>query len=167
MKDQFRAAAIAAGCIVKSFSRLNDAVDYVTGLSGGRNMVASRLPAGILEAFGEVMFVGEADYKDAALCVSFALAGIAETGSLLLDLSDPVQRSATALPPVHIVLLMPSSIVPDLFAMGEIINCYLVGSDNTYLSLTTGPSRTADIERVLTIGVHGPSELHVLIPEGE
>jgi L-lactate dehydrogenase complex protein LldG len=167
MKDRFQAAAIAAGCIVKSFSRTNDAVDYIMGLSGGRNMAASRLPTGILEAFGEVMFVGAADYKDAAFCISFALAGIAETGSLLLDLSDPVQRSATALPPVHIVLLKPSSIVPDLFAMGEIINRCIVGSDNAYISLTTGPSRTADIERVLTIGVHGPSELHVLILEGE
>lgn len=167
MKDQFQAAAIAAGCIVKSFSRANDAVDYVRGLAGGRDMAASRLPVGILEAFGKIEFVEAADYKHADLCVSFALAGIAETGSLLLDLSDPVQRSATALPSMHIVLLKSSSIVPDLFSIKEIINHYLVGSDNAYLSLTTGPSRTADIERVLTIGVHGPRELHVLILEGE
>jgi L-lactate dehydrogenase complex protein LldG len=167
MKERFQAAAIAAGCIVKSFSCANDAVDYIRRLAGGRDMGASRLPVGILEAFGEMAFVEAADYKYADLCVSFAIAGIAETGSLLLDLSDPVQRSATALPPLHIVLLKSSSIVPDLFSIKETINRYLVGSDNAYLSLTTGPSRTADIERVLTIGVHGPSELHALILEGE
>jgi len=38
--------------------------------------------------------------------------------------------------------------------------------DTRYLALITGPSRTADIERVLTIGVHGPGRLVVLLVDG-
>jgi L-lactate dehydrogenase complex protein LldG len=101
------------------------------------------------------------------LCVSFARAGIAATGSILLEISDPKERAATALPLIHAVFLKASTIVADLYALQNILAEGLSSSGTAYLSLTTGPSRTADIERVLTIGVHGPKELHVLVLEGE
>ncbi len=94
-------------------------------------------------------------------------AGIAATGSLLLELADPYERSATALPLIHVVFVKGSTIAPDLYALHELLAQELASAKTAYLSITTGPSRTADIERVLTIGVHGPKELHVLVLEGE
>jgi L-lactate dehydrogenase complex protein LldG len=163
MGDQFTSAAEAVGATVKRFSGLAEALPYLHGVTGGEKVAASALPeeyATILNAFP---LAAPAEYPDAGFCISTAHAGIARTGSLLFDLTDPVGRSATALPLVHLVILKASAILPDLRAAAPLIGTALGSGGNTYLSITTGPSRTADIERVLTIGVHGPKELHILI----
>lgn len=163
---RFQAAAEAVGAVVGRFSSVADATGYVRRTSGP-SIAASDLPEEILRALSGLSFAPPEEYRHVRTCVSFALAGIAATGSLLLELSDPVVRSATALPPIHMVFLRASSIVPDLPALAGTLETLLSSRGNSYLSLTTGPSRTADIERVLTIGVHGPKELHILILEGE
>jgi L-lactate dehydrogenase complex protein LldG len=104
---------------------------------------------------------------DATLCISFAEAGIAATGSLLVELTDPAERAATALATKHAVFLRSRTIVPSLRDLSPSLKAKLGGDGPAYFSITTGPSRTADIERVLTIGVHGPKELHILLLEGE
>lgn len=167
MLDQFQASAEAIGAAIKRFNSATDAVSYVKGLAGEGPISASYLPPEIREAFRETVFAAQEDFADARLCVSFAKAGIASTGSLLLELADPNDRAATALPLIHAVFLKASTIVADLYALQNHIAEGLSSSGTAYLSLTTGPSRTADIERVLTIGVHGPKELHVLVLEGE
>lgn len=163
----FQESAEAVGAVVKRFVSTADAVSYVKELAGDTSPGASYLPPEIAEAFTGTVFAAPAELADTKLCVSFAQAGIARTGSLLLELADPEERSATALPLIHAVFLRGSSIVPDLYALGDILTRGLTSAKTAYLSITTGPSRTADIERVLTIGVHGPKELHVLVLEGE
>ena len=89
---------------------------------------------------------------------------IAETGSLVLDSGSEDLRIATMLSETHIAWIPASRILPDATAL----SAYLVESMNSppgYMSFITGASRTADIERVLAIGVHGPQELHILIME--
>ncbi len=89
--------------------------------------------------------------------------GIAATGTLVQDATAVEQRLVSTLPPIHIALLETGCIVPDLPALFEKTGPARSG----YLSLITGPSRTADIERVLTIGVHGPERLIILcVDEG-
>jgi L-lactate dehydrogenase complex protein LldG len=167
MLDKFQAGAEAVGAIVKRFTSLAEAVAYVRELAGEGDMLATRLPEKIGEAFSGVIFAHPEKAAHAGLCISFAKAGIAATGTLLLELADPQERSFTALPPVHAVFIEASSLVPDLYALHDILSQELTSAKTAYLSLTTGPSRTADIERVLTIGVHGSKELHVLVLEGE
>jgi len=167
MLVDFQAAAEAVGTTVKRFTTIAEAVSYVQGLAGGGTVSASYLTPEIREAFRGTVFATPDEYADTRLCVSFARAGIAATGSILLELSDPKERVATALPLIHAVLLKASTIVADLYALQNLIAEVLSSSGTSYLSLTTGPSRTADIERVLTIGVHGPKELYVLVLEGE
>lgn len=92
--------------------------------------------------------------------------GIAETGTLVLDSSSEDVRIATMLSETHVALLPVSKIRPDVTALENEINAVLKADDSSYYAFITGASRTADIERVLAIGVHGPQELHILMMEG-
>jgi L-lactate dehydrogenase complex protein LldG len=166
MLDRFRAAAEAAGSVVRRFPSVAEAASHVRDLAGA-SIAASGLPEEILESLSGMTLVPAKEQENVRCGISMATSGVAETGSLLLELPDPVERAATALPPFHIVFLRASTIVPDMHALSGILERLLSSTRHTYLSLTTGPSRTADIERVLTIGVHGPSELHILILEGD
>ena len=68
-------------------------------------------------------------------------------------------RIAAMLPTIHVAVVPASRLVPDLGALFQ----RLSPAQTRYLALVTGPSRTADIERVLTIGVHGPARLVVVV----
>lgn len=90
--------------------------------------------------------------------------GIAETGTLVIDSTDEKIRLATCLAEHLYVVLKKSSIVNKL----ENIISYMNeknSEDNAYIAFISGASRTADIERVLTIGVHGPQKMTVYIIE--
>jgi len=93
--------------------------------------------------------------------------GIAETGTLVIDSSSEDVRIATMLAETHIAVLPASKIKPDSAALEKELNAVLMADAPSYYAFITGASRTADIERVLAIGVHGPKELHILIVEEE
>jgi L-lactate dehydrogenase complex protein LldG len=87
---------------------------------------------------------------------------IAETGTLVLSSNEGNALLVSLLPPVHIALLRSGQISNSL---GEAIAKLNIAGGNVYRSATliTGPSRTSDVELTLSIGVHGPKELHVII----
>jgi len=90
---------------------------------------------------------------------------IADTGTLVQNATAVEQRLVSTLPSVHIAILETDSIVPDLAAALSRFSPRPGGAMEgppPYLSFITGPSRTADIERVLTIGVHGPERLVIV-----
>ena len=91
---------------------------------------------------------------------------LADTGSVVLESTDEAVRLATTLPERHFVLLDPVKILTDGFAAIPYLRQFREKSPRHFLAYISGPSRTADIERVLTIGVHGPKELHILLMEG-
>ena len=91
---------------------------------------------------------------------------LADTGSVVLESTDEAVRLATTLPERHFVLLDPVKILADGFAAIPYLRQFREKSPRHFLAYISGPSRTADIERVLTIGVHGPKELHILLMEG-
>ena len=167
MLAEFQVAAEAVGTCVKRFTTIADAVSYVQELSGGEPIGASHLTPKIREAFDGAVFANPNQSADTRLCLSVARAGIAATGSLLLELGNQKERAANALSVIEVVILKASTIVADLYALQNVLADAISSPGTAYLSITTGPSRTADIERVLTIGVHGPKELHVLVLEGE
>lgn len=83
---------------------------------------------------------------------------VADTGTLAQDATAVDQRLVSTLPVTHIALVPADHLVPDLASLLAVL-----GPRNArYLSLITGPSRTSDIERVLTIGVHGPEQLIII-----
>ena len=95
--------------------------------------------------------------------ISTAQAAIAETGTLVLDSTYERHRLLSLVPPVHIAIINASSIRETLSeALTLLQNEKEISPAVTFI---TGPSRTADIELTLTIGVHGPQELYVIINE--
>jgi L-lactate utilization protein LutC len=90
-----------------------------------------------------------------------ALAGVAETGSLLLPAGPGRPPTASLLPEIHLAVLRSKDIYERLvhaFSLPEVRQA-------SSLAIVTGPSRTADIEMTLTIGVHGPKTLIVFLTE--
>lgn len=104
------------------------------------------------------------ELDDIQVGLTGAQGGLADTGAVALISGPGRGRAVSLLPPVHIALLPLSCLYPSLPAfLADNPNATAEGSN---LVLITGPSRTGDIEMTLTMGVHGPGEVHVVIVPG-
>jgi L-lactate dehydrogenase complex protein LldG len=83
---------------------------------------------------------------------------LADTGTLVQDATAIDKRLVSTLPTIHVALIATAGLRPD---MPSVLAEVDPGNAN-YIAMITGPSRTADIERVLTIGVHGPERLVIV-----
>ena len=118
----------------------------------------AHLPCGLLESLAASGVRISYD-PDPSIRVGLtgALAGIAESGTLVLPGGKGRPLTASLLPEVHFVVLRAKDILahlPEVFRLSEV-------RESAAAVLITGPSRTADIEMTLTIGVHGPREVYV------
>ncbi len=99
------------------------------------------------------------DYVNADICIEEVFGAVAETGSLVCTSANGRTVQAGLLPPHHVAVVSADHVaatLDDLFArFGNEIP--------TNIALETGPSRTADIELTLTIGVHGPERLSIIV----
>lgn len=109
-------------------------------------------------AIGFEVHRGEAPAIEGA-GVSTALYGLADTGSVVLAASPGEPRSRSLLPDVHVTLLHEDRILPGLDELFAALGAELPSA----LAIVTGPSRSADIEQKLVVGVHGPGEVHVVL----
>lgn len=96
--------------------------------------------------------------------LTYADFGIAETGTLVIDSSSEEMRLATMISEIHVAVLPRSRLRESAFDLEAELRDRM-GRPPNYTAFITGASRTADIERVLALGVHGPLELHILIQE--
>jgi L-lactate dehydrogenase complex protein LldG len=83
---------------------------------------------------------------------------LADTGTLVQDATAIDKRLVSTLPFIHVALIATSGLRADMPAWLEDVR----PEQANYIAMITGPSRTADIERVLTIGVHGPERLVIV-----
>lgn len=117
---------------------------------------------------GVTIYTGQGDIAENISTTDIGISGvefgIAECGSVCQDALAIESRLVSSLPPLHIAFMESRNIVPGIEDAIDIISGFFTEG---YISWITGPSRTADIERVLTIGVHGPSRLVIIaIDEG-
>ncbi len=91
--------------------------------------------------------------------LSSTSAAIAETGSVLIKSGPGQSRVATLFPPVHVVLLPTSHLTTDLFTF----TTSRKGDLPANMTFVSGPSKTADIEQTMAIGVHGPKRFIVIL----
>jgi L-lactate dehydrogenase complex protein LldG len=99
-----------------------------------------------------------------AVGISEALYGVGETGTLIVA-DSPADRLVRMLAPKHIVLLDINNMLASLDEAGERLRALTTAGSGLgrYITFITGPSRTADIEMSLTVGAHGPAELHIAV----
>jgi len=140
-------------------------LEEIRDAHGVRRAVLSRDPecAGVAEALADLGIVAEelrspAQAAEADLGVTGAVGGVALTGTIAVDAARAGGRTASLLPPLHLALLPVDRIVAD---PGTMLRALPLQGLSSNFVLITGPSRSADIELQLTLGVHGPRELWV------
>jgi len=88
---------------------------------------------------------------------------VARTGSVVISSAQPSGRTGSIFPPVHIVIAYLNQVVWDIRDALVLVKEKYNGELPSMVSLQTGPSRTADIEKTLVVGVHGPGEVYVFL----
>ena len=110
---------------------------------------------------------------DDMISVSWALAGVAETGTLVLASGPESPTTLNFLPDVHVVVLQEDDIAPNYEEVWSRLRngAKARTTDQPVMPRTvnwiTGPSRTADIEQTLLLGAHGPRKLVILLIDGQ
>ncbi|RLB70819.1 MAG: lactate utilization protein [Deltaproteobacteria bacterium] len=172
--DLFSTQARNVGAEVISVDSVTAAANYIAGKMTGTLLVpafssASRFKlraalkkAGVTIEVNQLRLVA-AEAEAGITGVNFA---IADTGTLVLESTSEDIRLATTLPPKQFALLDPEKIVADGIKAVKPLRQFHQRDPRNYVAYVTGPSRTADIERVLTIGVHGPKELFIILVPG-
>ncbi len=170
--------AEAVQTLVADITTLRQAFDYaieVTKRQGGTTIAAPSLGMEERTLLGELCRKAEItllteELRGHAGSIHAGLTlgdwGIAETATLVLESTSEDQRIATMLSETHVAVLPKSRIKSDLMELESELSASMHAAPR-YLAFISGASRTADIERVLTIGVHGPQELHLLILDDE
>lgn len=102
-------------------------------------------------------------YASADLGITAGIAGIAESGAVVIAASENESRSVSLLPHTHVVLLRERDIVPSLPAAATVLRRLVQDGGSSAVTLVDGPSKTADIEKVLVTGVHGPRAFVIVL----
>ena len=171
MFDRFVEKAKSAGAEVVRIQGAEAAADFIGDFLKNNDLVTAIISPDLKArppfdaAFAEVgtALAPGALWVDAGIVA--ADYGVAETGTLVhFDGSDD-EKNAWTLPEVCLCVLEAVKIVPALEALAPEISAHLGRTDvaSPQVSLVTGPSRTADVENQLTIGVHGPSRLIIVL----
>jgi len=174
MYEQFKLRAEGVGAEVHRFGTRGEALDFILmflqqeGTAAAPQSTAVWVEGPFLSGIDTAQLgkkvpglgfaVSRQAAADSLIGISEADWALADTGSLVADQTAVEQRLAATLPVIHIALIGTGRILPDKPAVFTRID----PRASRYIAFITGPSRTADIERVLTIGVHGPKRLVIV-----
>lgn len=112
----------------------------------------------------EYPFIGnDQDFLNAEVGITLCEALIARNGSILVSNAGAAGRRLSIYPDIHIVLAFTSQLVLDLKDGFVRLREKYGNQLPSMISTITGPSRTADIEKTLVLGAHGPKELFVFL----
>jgi L-lactate dehydrogenase complex protein LldG len=166
--DTFKTRAEAVSAEVHRVATSSEALDFISNLlrtEQGRSVwVAGSLLDGVdrdglaKRIPGLTFDVTRESAEASKVGITEMECAIASTGTLVTNAAPVEQRLASALPLIHVAVVPTDAIQPDMASALARVHPRQSG----YISMITGPSRTADIERVLTIGVHGPARLVVV-----
>ena len=173
MYEQFKARAEGVSAEVYRFGTKTAALDFVVqfvvkeGVGNAPGAYALWADCPFLDGVERQALSGIAGLKfevtrdlaaDARFGISQMEWALADTGTLVQDSTAIEQRLVSSLSTIHIALVPTGGLLPDLPTLLARIS----PQKSAYIAMITGASRTADIERVLTIGVHGPERLIIV-----
>ena len=139
--------------VLEKKENLKDRINHIIRQSGDGSVCCWNT-----ELLESLELTCESEIANADIGITEADFAIADTGTLVLLSDSNKPRLVSALPPVHIAILDRTNIVPDIHSL------FLRITDScSCISFITGPSRTADIELNLTLGVHGPGKVSVIM----
>ncbi len=122
------------------------------------------------EKVKEILTKGQIKFSDDTAEVSQYKIGItlceyliARTGSVLISSRQESGRRLSVFPDIHVVIAYTSQLVDDVKDALKAIKEKHINKMPSMISLITGPSRTADIEKTLVMGAHGPKEIYVVL----
>jgi L-lactate dehydrogenase complex protein LldG len=179
--EQFERNAIAAGINVLRCTHADAADRFVEYALGKSSIVMAE--DGLLRTLGidatlgsrlpgtEILCGASAPDRDvrrfnaAGVGVTVALAGIADSGAIVVAVSAGESRSVSLLPDEHVAFLPVDRILPTFHAAAPLLESLVQVEKKSAVTLIGGPSKTADIEKVLVTGVHGPGTLTVVLLE--
>ena len=187
--DKFDQMARSGGWNVHRASGYEDAIEYATNLAtsqGVGRLVRSSQPvfdnlpldAALTNLGLTVTTVAQGEgrtreeLRQEIVAADMGVTGVdyavAETGSVVVMPRKGLSRLVSLVPPLHLALVRPQDVVEtltDLFLLRRLEYHRNGGEMGSYLNFITGPSRTADIEMTLVVGVHGPKEVHLVLLE--
>jgi L-lactate dehydrogenase complex protein LldG len=174
MYELFKSRAEGVGAEVHRFGTKTGALDFIVtflrqaGVADVPKAYALWAEGPFLNGVDKTSLQGKAPgikFEITRELAADSLVGISEvgyaltdTGSLVADQTAVDQRLVSTLSTIHIALIGTDRILDGKTAVFKKIN----PTNSRYIAFITGPSRTADIERVLTIGVHGPKRLVIV-----
>lgn len=178
--EQFESELVKIGVRVYHAATTDSAAEYIEQIALKRvtkTIVAA--DAEVIERIGlqkrldknGIRYVTEpsgAEFRRTAIEAGIGVSGVdyalADTGTLVLLARTGQARSISLLPPVHVAIVKPDQIVSGLDDLFQLLRFEKGVNDlGSAVTFITGPSRTADIELTLVVGVHGPQELHVIL----
>ncbi len=189
--DKMAGTAALRGWNVQRAGGGEDALDYVVSLARrlgvesaarAESAVFSAVPVdAALAGAGVVCWpaVYDADRErdavrrrlaESGLGITGADYAIAETGSVIVLPRRGLSRLVSLLPPVHVAIVRAQDVIDtldDLFVLRRLEYHSDGGDMGSYLNFISGPSRTADIEQTIVVGVHGPREVHLVLLDKE
>jgi len=107
------------------------------------------------------------DLPEADVSITSCEALIARTGSILMSSAQESGRTVSVYAPVHICIAYTSQLVYDIRDGLEMLSVKYKDRIPSFITLATGPSRTADIEKTLVVGVHGPKDVYVFLVDAQ
>lgn len=113
-------------------------------------------------------FCAQNRHADLASCdasVTFCECLVARTGSIVLSAAQSSGRTVSVYAPIHICIAKTSQLVYDVKDALQLMKDKYAGKIPSLITFASGPSRTADIEKTLVTGVHGPKEVFCFLVE--
>jgi L-lactate dehydrogenase complex protein LldG len=113
------------------------------------------------------LFIKKDEVRIADVGLTGCDALIARTGSIILSSKSNLSRTLSIFPPTHVVIAYRENMLYDLKNYFGGLNLADLQALPSMITITSGPSRTADIEKTLVLGAHGPKEIYVFYIDQE